>query len=70
VGSAIQPSSSVCTVNLWKDHASLPVAYRLPWYDWARLRLQGCEKPQEFDAGDRVSMAVTDSEWFFDSSAA
>jgi hypothetical protein len=67
---ALASRSPVCRITRWAEDGAESLAYRLPWRDWARLKLQGCDKLRELDASGPVWIATTDSEWFFDSRAA
>jgi hypothetical protein len=69
-GLAPASRSPICRVTRWTDSGCESLSLRLPWRDWARLKLQGCEKPLAFDAGGPVWIATTSSAWFFDSRAA
>jgi hypothetical protein len=47
-----------------------PVPVRLRWVDRQAMRVGGCEEVGELDAGGEIWVGSTQSEWFFDSSAA
>jgi hypothetical protein len=70
VSRAIAGALSECRAIRWTSAGMEPVAVRLRWVDRQAMRVGGCEEVGELDAGGDIWVGSTQSEWFFDSSAA